>query len=65
MTIWSRDPPLAAARAAASVDDHEMSAWIFTIALACGIWYFLLLVVQAIGFTQLYMKRRSLERSPR
>jgi hypothetical protein len=32
---------------------HAMSAWVFGAALASGIWYFFILLVQAIGFTQL------------
>jgi ceramide glucosyltransferase len=39
------------------VDDHDMSMWLFTIALAGGVWYFLILIIQAIGFTQLFVKR--------
>jgi hypothetical protein len=53
MTVWPRNAPFAAARAVEAAADHEMSKWIFAIALACGIWYFFILVVQAIGFTQL------------
>jgi hypothetical protein len=53
MTVWPRNAPFAAARAVEAAADHEMSTWIFAIALACGIWYFFILVVQAIGFTQL------------
>lgn len=60
MTVWPRDAPFATARAVEAAEDHDMSAWIFAIALACGIWYFLILVVQAIGFTQLSVKRQSL-----
>ncbi|KIN01603.1 glycosyltransferase family 21 protein [Oidiodendron maius Zn] len=31
-----------------------MSAWVFGAALASGVWYFFILLVQAIGFTQLF-----------
>jgi hypothetical protein len=55
MTIWPRDSPFATAKAVATADDHEMSTWIFAIALACGAWYVFILVVQTIGFTQLYV----------
>jgi hypothetical protein len=59
MRIVSFDPSVATAGAVGiAAEDHEMSTWIFGIALACGIWYFLVLVVQAIGFTQLYMKHQ-------
>jgi ceramide glucosyltransferase len=58
MTIWPRDAPFATARAVEAAEDHEMSTWIFAIALACGSWYFFILVVQAIGFTQLWVKRQ-------
>lgn len=53
MTIWPRDGPSAAANAVGAAEDYEMSAWTFAIASACGFWYFFILVVQAIGFTQL------------
>jgi hypothetical protein len=55
MTIVPRDSPVATAGTVVAAGDHEMSTWIFAIALACGIWYFFILVVQAIGFTQLYV----------
>jgi hypothetical protein len=57
MTVWPPDAIFATARAVGTTEDHEeMSTWIFAIALACGIWYFFILVVQAIGFTQLWVK---------
>jgi hypothetical protein len=37
-------------------EKHEMSLWLFAAALACGIWYFFIILVQAIGFTQLFVK---------
>lgn len=33
--------------------EYEMSTLIFTVALICGIWFFFIVLVQAIGFTQL------------
>jgi hypothetical protein len=60
MTVWPGDAPFATARAVEAAEDHDMSAWIFAIALAFGIWYFFILVVQAIGFTQLSVKSQSL-----
>jgi len=45
-----------------TAEDHEMSTLIFAIALACGIWYFFILVVQAIGFIQLYAKPLDIDR---
>jgi hypothetical protein len=47
--------PVAAASAVVTAQYHEMSTLLFTIALVCGIWYFFILLVQAIGFTQLYV----------
>ena len=55
MTIVPRDSSVATAGTVVAAGDYEMSTWIFAIALACGIWYFFILVVQAIGFTQLYV----------
>ena len=46
-----------------AAEDHEMSTLIFAIALACGIWYFFILVVQAIGFTQLYVESLDIDRA--
>jgi ceramide glucosyltransferase len=63
MTLWPRDAPFATAIAVEPAEDHDMSTWIFAIALACGIWYFLLLLVQAIGFIQLSVKPEFLGRS--
>ena len=37
----------------AATPSHAMSAWVFGAALGSGIWYFFILLVQAIGFTQL------------
>ena len=37
-----------------------MSAWITGIALVCGIWYFFILLVQIIGYTQLYVNTSAL-----
>lgn len=37
----------------AATPRHVMSGWILGAALASGIWYFLILLVQAIGFIQL------------
>lgn len=39
--------------AEAATPRHVMSGWILGAALASGIWYFLILLVQAIGFIQL------------
>ena len=44
---------LATASAVEATAPHAMSAWVFGAALASGIWYFFILLVQAIGFTQL------------
>jgi hypothetical protein len=60
MTGWPHNAPFATARAVEAAEDHEMSTWIFAIALACCIWYFFILVVQAIGFTQLWVKHQFL-----
>jgi hypothetical protein len=40
-------------------DEDVMPSWIFAIASACGIWYFFILLVQAIGAIQMYMTRHS------
>ena len=63
MTLWPRDAPFATAIAVEAAEDHDMSTWTFAIAFACGIWYFFILVVQAIGFIQLSVNRESLGRS--
>ncbi|KAL2063839.1 hypothetical protein VTL71DRAFT_4333 [Oculimacula yallundae] len=36
-------------------DSHDMPTWLFGISLAGGIWFFFIILVQAIGFTQLYL----------
>lgn len=33
--------------------DRDMPTWLLAVASACGIWFFFILVVQAIGTTQL------------
>jgi hypothetical protein len=53
MTDLSPDFSAANAVGAITAED-EMSTWIFSIALGCGIWTLFILVVQVIGFTQLY-----------
>jgi len=47
--------PVATASAVVTAQYHEMSTLLFAIAVVCGIWYFFILLVQAIGFTQLYV----------
>ena len=37
----------------ASAESHETSMGLFVVAVACGVWYAFILVVQGIGFTQL------------
>jgi hypothetical protein len=56
MTIGSSASLVDTAIAVVTIQDHEMSTWIFAIAVACGIWYFFILMVQAIGFIQMYVK---------
>lgn len=51
-------PSGSAARAVDNSGQDAMETWIFAIGLACGIWYFFILLVQGIGFTQLYVKRQ-------
>jgi hypothetical protein len=58
MTIGSSASLVDAAAAVVTIEDHEMSTWIFAVAVACGIWYFLILVVQAIGFIQMYVRHQ-------
>ena len=55
MKISLRFTPVATPGAVVSAGHHEMSWWVFAIALACGIWYFFILVVQVIGFIKLYV----------
>ena len=55
MTIDSLNSVAATARAVETAEQNEMEPWIFAIALACGVWYFFILLVQGIGFTQLYV----------
>ena len=40
--------------AAQEAVQDDMSLWIFAIALACLVWCIFIVVVQVIGFTQLY-----------
>jgi hypothetical protein len=54
--------PVATTEAVVSAEYHEMSTLLFIVALACGIWFFFIVLVQAIGFTQLYVN--CLEYSP-
>ena len=56
MTIGTSEFPVATAVAVVAAEGHEMSTWIYILALASGGWYIFILVVQAIGFTQLYVK---------
>jgi hypothetical protein len=57
MSTLSPNPFVATASAVGvATENHEMSTGIFATALACGIWYFFILLVQAIGVTQLYVE---------
>ena len=49
---------MATAVAVVATEGHEISMWIYAIALACGAWYMFLLIVQAIGFTQLCVNQQ-------
>jgi hypothetical protein len=53
MTIVSKGSSVATAKAVVATEDNEMSTVMFGIALACGVWYFFILLVQGIGSTQL------------
>lgn len=51
-TFPTRDPPLDAV--GSFVDgNQELSDWLFGVALAAGLWFFFIIVVQAIGSTEL------------
>ncbi|TVY13065.1 Ceramide glucosyltransferase [Lachnellula arida] len=54
MTIDSPKYVAITARAVEAAEQNAMETWTFGIALACGIWYFFIVLVQAIGSTQLY-----------
>jgi len=43
------------APAVKTAEQNAMGTWIFAIAVACGAWYCFILLVQGIGFTQLYV----------
>jgi hypothetical protein len=48
-------PASAAVRAAVeAAGDHEPSTLVALIVVACGVWVFCVVLVQIIGFTQLY-----------
>ena len=53
MRFLSLSFPFVTASAVEATAPHAMSAWVLGAALASGIWYFFILLVQAIGFTQL------------
>jgi ceramide glucosyltransferase len=63
MTSASPISVAATARAVESAEQNAMETepWIFAVALACGIWYFFILLVQGIGFTQLYVRNANVE----
>ncbi|TVY81342.1 Ceramide glucosyltransferase [Lachnellula suecica] len=55
MSIRSPNSAVAAAHAVgATAEQNAMETCTLAIALACGIWYFFILLVQGIGFAQLY-----------
>lgn len=58
MTLRPRDSSVATAAAVVAATGHDMPTWLFAIALACGIWYLFIVLVQAIGFTQLYARNQ-------
>ncbi|RDW84755.1 ceramide glucosyltransferase [Coleophoma cylindrospora] len=53
---WDFSVAAANAVAARNIDEArgDIPTWLFSIALVGGVWYFFILVVQIIGFTQLY-----------
>ncbi|TVY36042.1 Ceramide glucosyltransferase [Lachnellula subtilissima] len=54
MTNDSLKSVAATARSVKLAEQNAMDKWIFGIALACGIWYFFIVLVQGIGSAQLY-----------
>lgn len=50
-TIPTPDSPLAAGSAVAG--EYAIPSWLLGISLVAGTWFFFIVLVQAIGFTQL------------
>lgn len=56
MTLGPRATATAAAVAAQRYQDAP--AWVNTLAVVCGTWFVVIMIVQAIGSTQLYLKSK-------